>query len=247
MRWLVAQRWENLLFAHWRADARAIRRLLPPGVEPDVYDGTGWVAVVAFVMVGTRSCSGPRRVHLGPIPELNVRTYVRVDGVPGVWFLSLDASSPLFVTVGRVLYGLHYRRARMAVASDGRRVHYVSTRDGAAFSATYAPHGVPAAAVPGSLEHFLCERYRLFAERSGRLVTAVVTHEPWPLQRAEARIELNRMAPPGLSFGDRPLLHFSRSVQARISAPRALRHVSARPASLRPGRAARPTAAGVRR
>ena len=220
MRWLVQQRWDNLLFAHWRGEPDAIQRLLPASVEPDLCDGSGWLTVVAFMMVGTRPCAGPRWTSLPPVPELNVRTYVRVDGVPAVWFLSLDASSPLFVTVGRTLYGLRYRRAYMTAASDGTRVHYLSNRPGAAFSATYGPTGPAAPAEPGSLEHFLVERYRLFAERRGRLVTAVVAHEPWPLQPAAARIELNRMAPRGVSFDGRPLLHFSRSVEALISAPR---------------------------
>jgi uncharacterized protein len=217
--WLIAQRWNDLLFAHWRAEPAAIASLLPSGVEPDVHDGSAWLAIVAFVMVGTRSCTGPRWRGLPPIPELNVRTYVSVGGVPGVWFLSLDASSPLFVSVGRSLYGLRYELARMTTAVDGDRVHYLSTRKGAAFGATYEPTGSPALARPGSLEHFLVERYRLFAERRGRLITAEVAHDPWPLQPAAARIELNDMAPPRLTFDGRPLLHFSRSVDARISAP----------------------------
>jgi uncharacterized protein YqjF (DUF2071 family) len=216
--WLLAQRWEHLLFAHWRADPDAVRRLLPRGVEPDVRAGEAWVAIVAFVMAATRP-SAVSQLCLPPIPELNVRTYVRLDDVPGVWFLSLDASSPVFVTIGTALYGLRYHRARMTALADGERVHYLSTRGGASFAASYRPTGPPSTAGPGSLEHFLVERYRLFAQRRGRLVTAEVAHAPWRLQPADAHIELNRMAPPGLGLDDEPLLHFSRSVDARISAP----------------------------
>jgi uncharacterized protein YqjF (DUF2071 family) len=219
MRWLLAQRWDDLLLAHWRADPDAVRRLLPAGVEPDTYDGTAWVAIVAFVMTGTRPALAPRSLSLPPIPELNVRTYVRVGDVSGVWFLSLDASSPFFVAAGRALYGLRYRLARMAVAADGNRLHYLSTGAGGAFSATYEPIGPPALAQAGSLEHSLVERYRLFSERRGRLVTAQVAHEPWRLQPAQARIEVNCMAPPGLAFDGPPLLHFSRTLEALISTP----------------------------
>src|SRR5947208_687910 len=126
--WLLAQRWSDLLFAHWPADADALARHLPAGVEPDLHEGRAWVAIVAFRMDATRPAAGPRRLSLRPIPELNVRTYVRVRGVPGVWFLSLDASSPFFVTAGRALYGLPYRLARMTTLVDGDRVHYLSSR-----------------------------------------------------------------------------------------------------------------------
>src|SRR5206468_9308835 len=147
---------------------------------------------------------GPSGLTLRPIPELNVRTYVRVRGVPGVWFLSLDASSPFFVTAGRALYGLPYRLARMTTLVDGERVHYLSSRRGASFAASYEPCGAPEHAEPGSLEHFLVERYRLFSLWRGHLITALVAHERWPLQPVSARIDVNRMAPAGLPFCGRP-------------------------------------------
>src|SRR3954447_4128197 len=199
-RWLVSQRWENLLFAHWPVDPDGIRRLLPLGVEPDVRDDAAWIALVAFVMTGTRLPEAPSWAALRPIPELNVRTYVRVDGVPGVWFLSLDASSRLLASAGSCLFGLRYHLAHMSAEMDGDEVRYRSARRDAGFVATYAPDGAPMKARTGSLEHFLVERCRLFAERRGRLVTASVAHEPWPLQPAVARIELNRMAPPGIEL-----------------------------------------------
>ena len=211
--WLVAQRWEHLLFAHWPIEPARLRPLLPPSVEPDLRDGEAWVAFVAFVMVGTRASGPPWWPVLRPIPELNLRTYVRVDDVPAVWFLSCDAASPFFATIGRALYGLPYRVARMS--ADGRSFESVSS--GGAFAAYYEPVGPAARAQPGSLEHFLVERYRLFSERRGRLITADVAHEPWPLQPAVAKLELQGMAPFELP-GD-PLLHFSRSVTAVISAP----------------------------
>jgi hypothetical protein len=217
--WLVAQRWERLLFAHLPADPDALRSVLPARVEPDVRQGSAWLAIVAFVIVGTRAAGPPWWPVLAPIPELNVRTYVRVDGIPAVWFLSLDASSTFFATIGRLLYGMRYHVSEMRATEVDGRMLYKSVRSGAAFEATYAPAGPPANAEEGSLEHFLVERYRLFSERRGRLMTAVVAHEPWPLQPAEARIDVNEMAPPGLEFRGEPIVHFCRSVSAVISAP----------------------------
>jgi uncharacterized protein YqjF (DUF2071 family) len=237
--WLVAQRWERLLFAHWPIDPSDLRRLLPRGVEPDVREGDAWLAIVAFVMVGTRSCGPPWWPVLAPIPELNVRTYVRVDDVPAVWFLSLDASSPFFATIGRALYGMPYHVAEMETAEIGGCVDYRSTRAGAAFEATYAAAGPAARAEPATLEHFLVERYRLFSVRRGRLITAVVAHEPWPLQPAEVRISVNRMAPEGIELRGEPIVHFCRSVSAVISAPSAVGSVlvdDARPLRLRDDR-----------
>src|SRR5919201_4521006 len=136
MRWLLSQRWDDMLFAHWPLPPAALRPLLPTGVEPDLRDGSAWIGVVAFRMTETRAARLMPPRGLGPIPELNVRTYVRAAGQPGVWFLSLDTSSPLFVTVGRAIYGLAYHRARMLVSRSGARVHCASARGPAAFSAS---------------------------------------------------------------------------------------------------------------
>ena len=118
MHWLIAQRWEQLLFAHWPVDARAARRLLPPPVEPDLWEGDAWVGIVAFVMGGTRPWGWATRPTLPPIPELNVDVRPLRWGAGGL-FLSLDTNSPLFVTLGRALFGLRYRLARMAAVADG--------------------------------------------------------------------------------------------------------------------------------
>ena len=225
--WLLSQQWSDLLFAHWPVDPERLARTLPAGVEPDVLDDQAWIAIVAFRMLGSRPAVGPPGPTLPPIPELNVRTYVRVGGVPGVWFISLDASSPFFAAAGRALYGLPYRVARMTTISEGRRTHYMSSRRDACFAAMYEPCGEVRPAEAGSLEHFLVERYRLFSMRRGQLVTAVVTHEPWPLQPAVARLHVNRMEPRGLERRGRLLLHFVGAVDARISVPKAVSPASA--------------------
>jgi uncharacterized protein YqjF (DUF2071 family) len=196
-------------------------------VEPDLRDGRAWVAVVAFRMTDTRAAGLFPPCGLGSIPELNLRTYVTVGGQPGVWFITLDTSSPLFVAVGRSLYGLAYRRANMIVARHGSRIYYASVHADRSFVASYEPVGPTAPAERGSLEEWLVERYRLFAVRAGDLVSAQVEHTPWLLQTAAATIELNTLAPPGLTLAGPPLLHFSRGVDAVIGPPfrvRRLRH-----------------------
>ena len=233
--WLFSQTWEDLLFAHWPVPAGALRRHVPRELELDEYDGRAWLGLVAFRMTATQARGKLPPGGLSPIPELNVRTYVRLGGEPGVWFVTLDASSPLAVALGRRIYGLRYHRARMLCVRDGDRVHFASSRPPCAFVAAYAPTGPPAPAALQSLRHFLVERYRLFAVRRGVLVTAEVDHAPWPLQPAAARFDVNTMAPLGIDLGASPLLHFVRGVDARISTPQILSPLGLEPASRRPG------------
>jgi uncharacterized protein len=222
-RWLLSQRWDDLLFAHWPVDADVLRPLLPRGVELDELNGSAWVGVVAFRMTETRAGGLLPTRGLGPIPELNLRTYVNVQGERGVWFLSLDTSSPLFITIGRALYGLAYHRAQMIVTRDGTRFHYASVRGATTFVASCEPIGGSRPATLGSLEHWLLERYRLYALRGGQLVTACVEHAPWVLQDVAVRLHANTLAPASLGLAGEPVAHFSPGVAALISPPTPVR------------------------
>jgi uncharacterized protein YqjF (DUF2071 family) len=65
---------------------------------------------------------------------------------------------------------------------------------------------------PGTLEHFLTERYCLYAaDGRGNVRRGDVHHQRWPLRPAEAEVETLRMTEQiGVALPDTPpLLHFS--------------------------------------
>jgi len=102
------QRWENLLFAHWRVEPAAIASKIPRGLTLDLREGAAWVAVTPFVITRLRLRGLPPIPGASRFPELNVRTYVTAGAKPGVWFFSLDAGSRLAVFFARRLYHLAY-------------------------------------------------------------------------------------------------------------------------------------------
>lgn len=207
--WVMGQTWDDLLFIHHRVPVDELRALVPDGLEVQQHSGSGWLGVTPFVVTGLRPRGLPPFPLVSSFRELNVRTYVTRDDKPGIWFFSLDASSAVAVEAARRLYRLPYFRAEISVHQRGRELVYHCSRDeGKAFSATYGPDGDVFAAAAGSLEHFLTERYCLYAQHEGELFRADIHHRPWPLQPARARIELNSMPPLKVSEQD-PLVHFS--------------------------------------
>jgi uncharacterized protein YqjF (DUF2071 family) len=221
----MVQRWHDLLFAHWPCDPAPIRRLIPRGLSLDLRDGVAWIGVVPFVVRGLRIRGLPPVPTAHAFPELNVRTYVTHGGKPGVWFFSLDAESRLAVFGARVGFSLPYFTATMSAARAGRSIVYTSERRGrrrARFGARYTPIGPVFNATDGSLEHFLTERYCLYAaDRRHRLWRAEIHHAPWPLQIARAEIVRNTAAAAaGIRLpSDAPLLHFARRQDVRVWVP----------------------------
>lgn len=213
----MGQTWDDLLFAHWRVDPAALRPLVPDGLEVDEFDGSAWIGVVPFELNGLRARGLYPLPFLSSFLELNVRTCVARDEKPGIWFFSLDASSQIAVEAARRLYKLPYFRAHISIGERGGRIFYECVRnERKAFSGSYRGVGDSATVEPGSLEHFLTERYCLYAEDRGRLYQAEIHHRPWRLQPAEAEIDLNTMPPEELALRGDPLLHYSTRQDALI-------------------------------
>jgi uncharacterized protein YqjF (DUF2071 family) len=215
--WVMTQTWHDLLFAHWPMDADALRERVPEDFPLDLYDGTAWIGIVPFHMTNVAPRGVPSLPWISEFPELNVRTYVRVNEKPGIYFFSLDAGSTLAVQAARSLFNLPYYPAVMSVAPDADSVRYDSRRvggsDSALLSVTYGPVGSTFGANPSSLEHFLTERYCLYnMDHRGRPYRLDIHHPPWPLQLAHASFRCNTMVDTmGLSLPEvTPLLHFAR-------------------------------------
>jgi uncharacterized protein YqjF (DUF2071 family) len=212
----MQQSWHDLLFAHWPIDRAALARHVPPAFEIDTFDGWSWLGIVPFYMTNVGARWIPTLSALSRFAELNVRTYVRAGGKPGVFFFSLDAESAPAVRVARGALRLPYFDASMSVNRVGDEIHYRSDRlerPSARWEAKYRPIGPVATARAGTLEYFLTERYCLYAlTRRGRPYRLEIHHPPWRLQSAEADLTTNTMAAAaGISLTAKaPLLHFSK-------------------------------------
>jgi uncharacterized protein len=186
---LARQQWRMLTFVHWPLGAEVVRPLLPPGLEPDVMDGTSWVSLVSFAMVRTGVRGLPAVPYLGDLLECNIRLYaVDEHGRHGVVFLSMDASRLAVVLGARATLRLPYRWADMSLTADGPTVRYtVRARwpsPGGAATALGVRIGDPVEADP--LDDFLALRWRLWTRTyTGRVVSVAVSHPAWQLYEAE--------------------------------------------------------------
>ncbi len=215
--WRMKQLWYDLLFAHWPVPAEILRRLVPHELSLDTFQGGCWVSITPFHMSNRRSML-PAFPFTSRFRELNCRTYVNFGGKPGVFFFSLDASSRSAVWGARTFYHLPYKFADMQAKKDGESIAYSSRRTSAEFKATYRPIAPVKLAPPGTLEHWLTERYCLYTVHRGQVFRGDIHHVPWPLQGASAEIGVNTIADAaGIRLsGIRPVLAFSRELEVLI-------------------------------
>lgn len=186
---ILRQSWRDLTFVHWRVAADVVAPLLPPGTRPDVHDGSSWVGLVPFRMVGAGAARGPGIPWLGTFPETNVRLYsVDEQGRRGVVFRTLEASRLGFVLGSRVAFSLPYTWARMRVTEADGVLTYSSQRRWPgprdATTRVVVRPGEPLAP-DDPLADFLTARWALHTHTRGRTLYLPNRHEPWPLRRAE--------------------------------------------------------------
>lgn len=198
------QSWQRLTFMHWRVPVDEMQNLLPAPLTVDSFDGSAWIGLVPFSMERIRPWWSPAVPGVSWFLETNVRTYVRhPDGQTGVWFFSLEANSALAVWIARQFWNLPYYRAALTldrvVAESVEQTDYTGVRrnsEGTRYRLSVrVPKGeVQKEAPTGTLEHFLVERYLLFArDRKGRLFTGRVHHVPYRICTAEVEIAENSL------------------------------------------------------
>jgi uncharacterized protein YqjF (DUF2071 family) len=220
---IISQHWGKLLFMHWRINEQLLRPLIPEALTIDTFDGSAWIGIVPFTMWGIRASFLPPIPGTSAFHELNVRTYVKYQGVASVWFLSLDAANKLAVWGARKFYHLPYFNAQMSLEQTRNTICYSSSRRhrrgaSAELRATWILGESLPQTSPGSLEFFLTERYCLDTEHKDKLYRARIYHQPWPMQQAElvslnsTMIESHGLPTPE---GD-PLLHYCEELNVDI-------------------------------
>jgi uncharacterized protein len=194
-----------------------VRPRVPEELEIEEHDGSAWVGIQFFRVRALRARGALPVPGISSFLQLNVRTYVRgPDGLPGVWFFSIDASSRLAALGVRRIYRVPAFHARMMQEPVGEWQEAECVRvgePGRVFSARYRATGETFHAKLGSLEFFLTERYRIFAADAA----AEMHHDRWMLSPAEAEVDLSSIAP--FTLGEPRCCHFAFRQDALIWPP----------------------------
>jgi uncharacterized protein YqjF (DUF2071 family) len=215
--WVMGQTWERLLFAHWRVSVEQLRLHVPSRLEIEEFDGSAWIAATPFRIEGLRVRGIPALPRVSSLCELNCRTYVLRGERPGIWFFSLDASNLLAAQTARLTYGLPYHYASITFDDET----FAAEREGGdmRFTATYRATGDAFTPEPGTLEHFLVERYCLYG--GGGRLRSDIHHRPWSIRPAEAEIEEAGLFP--VEVEGEPLLHLAERQDVVIWPPAPVR------------------------
>lgn len=220
-KWIMRQSWRHLLFVHWPISPEKIRYLIHPSLQLDTFNELAWISIVIFKMEGIYPRGFPFFSITPPFPEINVRTYVKWRGKPGVHFLSLDVGDLASFTIAKKWYHLPYHSANISLSQRNNSFYFESHRrknetDPILCKGIYTPNGNTFTPDKETLVHWLTERYCFFStDYRGHIYTGEIHHLPWALQEAKIELFENTMLSPyNIEITGKPIVHFSEGIDS---------------------------------
>ncbi len=186
----IYQDWRDLLFLHWQCDKNEIQKTLPPGLYVDTFEGNAFITIASFSMTKLKLLCLPQIPGLKKFFEVNLRTYVYdKNGIPGVWFYSLDIDSVIFSNLGKYFFSLPYFYSDLSqeirdneIIFKGNR--YENQSPSMEFSYRFDKKNI-FLAKDETLDFFLIERYVFFFFDSKKVNPVWVHHRPYPLNEVK--------------------------------------------------------------
>lgn len=219
----MRQTWKNLLFLHWPISPKQLQPFIPSPLKIDIFEEHAWIGIIVFYMDGIYPRGLSVKSLTPKFAEVNVRTYVLLDGKPGVYFLSLDVPDWASNTIAKRWYRLPYHPAKTSIYKEEQSYHCESIRKGSTIKpitlkGKYKPISGVFFPQEGTLDHWLTERYCLYSMKKNHIYCGEIHHRPWPLQKVETEISQNTMFSTfqwNLSDAP-PISHYSKGVDTLI-------------------------------
>jgi uncharacterized protein YqjF (DUF2071 family) len=181
--WKYYQEWSGTIFLHYKIPQDIVKELLPSSLEPDTFNGEAWISVVAF------SVNNMRLKYMPPLPgisnfhEFNIRTYVIKDGIPGIYFINVQASNLLSAYMAWLLVGIKYVKTRIKRKTGEYTVS--KTGEGNIYHTKYM--SLQNISNKQDIDTWLTERYCAYEVIGGKLYRFTIHHKPWPLKKIKLR------------------------------------------------------------
>lgn len=220
--WVMKQTWLDTLFIHYPVKKELLSKLVPSALSIDTYNNIGWISIVPYLTSSVRVRGLPTLPGINRFAGFNVRTYVSLNGKPGIFFFSLAAASWLNAIMAKVSFKLPYIHLDMNFNKKSNEIYFESesiTKNEEKMKWIYQPKSEQRLAVKGSLEEWLVERYCLYTvNQKGEPFRSDILHQSWLLNDVEVEFQHSsifttlNIVPNSLE----PIFQYSKKVSVQI-------------------------------
>jgi len=186
--WKFYQEWNKAIFLHWEVDLSDLEKHVPKALEIDLYNEKAWVSVVAFTMEKIRPKYLPPFPPISNFHEINIRTYVKLNNKPGVYFISIEGGTDLSCKISKALSELPYRFSKIERTKNQYKSYNSKFKDELDIQFTIGKKMTEKT----ELDKWLTERYALFQDTENSINEFEIHHLEWPMNEIDLKkVSLN--------------------------------------------------------
>ncbi len=218
----MKQTWLDTLFIHYPVKADELAKLVPKHLPIDTFEKMAWISIVPYLTTSVRMRGLPPIPGMNRFPGFNVRTYVHLNGKPGVYFFNLAAANWFTAKMAKRFFKLPYIYLNMNFQRNGNYIQFESDpyrKNDEKLKWIYRPISEPRLAQKGSLEEWLVERYCLYTiNQKGEPFRSDIIHHSWLIHDAEVESQHRSILPEFNIFpsNENAIFHYSKRAEVNI-------------------------------
>ncbi|MDR6764415.1 uncharacterized protein YqjF (DUF2071 family) [Flavobacterium sp. 2755] len=183
-KWKYFQQWHHTLLLHWQVPVPFLKENIPSGLQLDTFNNAGWVSIAAFEVKDMRLRNFPLLPYISNFQEINLRTYVTRNGIPGIYLFSIETNKLIEVLFSRLFIGLPYEKSKMKqlpyhiAAENKKRNNFLDIliwQKGNVIQKT-------------ALDFWLTERHALYEVKNKKIFRFDIHHKEWKLRKIDISI-----------------------------------------------------------
>ena len=212
-KWKYYQQWHNTVFFHWKVPRILLEEYIPKGLELDTHHNIAWISLVAFEVKNMRMRNLPVLPYISHFHEINIRTYVTRDGIPGIYLFSIETDKLIEVLFSRLLIGLPYKKSmikrteRSLLAQNGVLNSYLNIE----------VKNKASVLEKTDLDFWLSERHALYENCNEKMYRFDVHHPEWNLYNLNAKINKIKYKAGRYNFNIYPdKVHYSKKIEVLL-------------------------------
>ncbi|KAF2342600.1 YqjF family protein [Flavobacterium tistrianum] len=183
-KWKYYQEWYHTVFFHWEVPSYLLEKYIPKEIQIDTYAGMAWVSLVSFEIKNMRLRYLPMLPYISNFEEINIRTYVTKDGIPGIYLFSIETNKLIEVLFSKLFIGLPYEKAE--IKRSGNRLFSQNLKQNHLLDIKI---GKTSSIQKTDLDVWLTERHSLYDICNDKICRFDIHHKEWEILDLEIRIK----------------------------------------------------------
>lgn len=179
--WQNYQEWHDTVLFHFEVPKEALEELIPKELTLDTFENKAWISIICYYVKNLHERNFFRIPFISNFTELNIRTYVKYNGLKATYLLSPNRDLLRSTIYSKLIHGLSYKLSE--IERTGNLLDYDDRSENRIYVKYFKKE--TKSYTPNSIDQWLTERYSRFYNENNNLFKVDIHHSKWKLRKME--------------------------------------------------------------